>query len=90
MKQELEIISDIVNPSNNKIVKSDIVYKKIFDLDRVEIEQYISTRGRIVKKYCTIIQDNKFYKLNHSYEYMSRLVLPIQVNGFVSKSKRWK
>lgn len=86
MRKEFEIISDVIG-NNNKVVKKDIIYKKVFDLDKIEVEQFISNRGTVVKKYCTITCENKFYKVNNSYDYISSLILPIEVKGFNS---RWK
>jgi predicted transcriptional regulator len=89
MRKELEIISDILGP-NNKVIKTDIVYKKVFELDNIEVEQFISSKGTIVKKYCTVVSDNKFYKVNSPYEYVASLIQPIEVKGFYSKSNKYE
>jgi hypothetical protein len=88
MKHELEIISDVIS-NNNKIVKKDIVYKKVFEMDNAEIEQFISPKGAIINKYCTLIIGDKYYKVNSPYEVVSKLVRPTVVKGFYSKSTRY-
>lgn len=87
MKMELEIISDIYN-ANEKLIKKDMIYKKVFDLDQVEIEQFVSSRGMVVKKYCTLTSNNKYYKVNNSYDYIKSLVTPLEVKGFAGKSRK--
>jgi predicted MPP superfamily phosphohydrolase len=87
MRKELEIISDIYG-LNERIVKKDVIYKKIFELDEIEVEQYISSKGNIVKKYCTITANNKYYKVNSPYEHIRNLITPITVGGFANKVKK--
>lgn len=89
MKKEFEVISDVIG-NNNKIVKADIIYKKVFELDNIEVEQFISNRGQVVKKYCTVLCENKFYKVNSPYEYVLGLLTPTTVKGFYSKSNRYE
>lgn len=89
MRKELEVISDILGP-NNRVVKKDVVYKKIFELDNIEVEHFISNKGTIVKKYCTVVSDNKFYKVNSTYEAIASLITPVEVKGFYSKSSKYE
>lgn len=89
MNKELEIISDIVGP-NNRVVKRDVVYKKIFELDNIKAEEYISNKGTIVKKYCTIVYEDKFYKVNSPYEVIAAMIQPLEVKGFYSKSSKYE
>lgn len=89
MRKELEIISDIVGP-NNRVVKKDVIYKKVFELDNIEVEHFISNKGIIVKKYCSVLSENKYYKVNSSYESIAKLITPVEVKGFYSKSTKYE
>jgi hypothetical protein len=95
MKYELEIISDIVLTVGNKtktVSKNDCI-KKIFDLETVEIEEYVDPKnGKHIKKYTSVYQNNIYYKVNKPYEEVKHLVLnrTAPVLGFISKSKRYK
>jgi len=89
MRKELEIISDILG-SNNRVVKRDVIYKKIFELDNIEVEEFISNKGTIVKKYCTLVVDNKFYKVNSPYEVVAAMIQPLEVKGFYSKTSKYE
>lgn len=95
MKYELEIISDIVNTTGNKVkvVRKNANIKKIFDLELLEVEEYIEPRtGKSIKKYTSAYQNNIYYKVNKPYEEVKQLVLngTIPIIGFIGKSKRFK
>ena len=86
MRKELEINGgDVVNEKGKVIIKN-ITYKKIFELDNILIEQYINPKGIIVKKYCTIIENDRNYKANIAYETLSTMLRPFVIQGFAAKS----
>lgn len=86
MRKELEILNDLAD-SNGKVIAKDVMSKQIFELNDILVQQFISNRGKIVKKYCTILYNNNYYKVNSPYEQISKLTLPIEIKGFAAKSK---
>jgi hypothetical protein len=95
MKYELEIISDIVHNLNGKpvvVTKQDRI-KKLFNLYDIELEEYVDSKtGRHIKKYCTIVEENTYYKINKPYEELKALIQnkSIPILGLAAKSKRFK
>lgn len=86
MVRELTVLTDFYT-KNNKLLHKDLAYKKTFETDKLDIENYLDEKGRISKKYCTGIYEDKFYKIAHPYEYVKELKEPIKVLGLISKSK---
>lgn len=86
MRKEIEINGGDVLSDKNKVIKKDICYMRMFELDNILIEQYINPKGVIVKKYCTIIEQDKYYKANIPYETLSAMLRPLEVKGFAAKS----
>lgn len=90
MIKELEVFIDIVDPKTSKLLKKNVICKRTFETDKIQVEQFFNNKGNPVKKYCFIYDDNKIFKANHSYEYIKKLTQPIQVIGFAGKSKHGK
>mgnify|MGYP001617488284 CR=1 FL=1 len=86
MRKEIEINGGDVLSDKNKVIKKDMCYKRMFELDNILIEQYISPKGIIVKKYCTIIEQDKYFKANIPYDTLSALLRPLEIKGFAAKS----
>lgn len=97
MLYELEIITDIYGPESNTgkrriLTKSDKV-KKIFNLEQIEVEEYVDIKtGKHIKKYSGIYKDNVYYKVNKPYEELKSLLFnkTSPVVGFVTHSKNIK
>jgi len=95
MRIELEFISDITSSKNGKTVlisRNDKV-KKLFNLDEVELEEYIDPKtGKHIPKYTTLSVKETYYKINKPYEELKALTLnrTTPVLGFAAKSKKWK
>ena len=91
MKCELEIITNITNQMGKVIVKNEKI-KKIFDLDTIELEEYIDTKGRHIKRYSSIYHNNNYYKINKPYEELRFLVVNKRypVVGLIGNSKKYK
>jgi hypothetical protein len=87
MRKELEIITDIFGP-NDKLVKRNVIYKKMFEMNDIEVEQFISNKGLVSKKFCAVVVENKYYKVKGSYEHVKSLVSPVEVKGFMGKTRR--
>lgn len=86
MRKEIEINGGDVLNSKNKVIAKDVCYKRIFELDNILIEQYLNPKGVIVKKYCTIIEQDKYFKANIPYDTLSAMLRPLEVKGFAAKS----
>ena len=87
---ELEIISSLQS-SRSKATK-EVILSKVFDLDTIELEQYIDPkRGKIIKKYSSISFNSTWYKVNKPYLELKEIVVnrSIPVLGFANKSKRF-
>lgn len=87
MRMELEVIADILQKS--KKTTKELIYKKEFELDSIFLEQYIDNKGKIINKYCGVIDGEKYYKVNHPYNYLRAFTTPIVVKGLMSKSKSY-
>lgn len=94
-KFELEVITDITtnNSKKPKLLYKNARIKKMFDLDNIELEEYIEpTTGKHVLKYASVYYNNVYYKVNIPYEQLRNLVLnnTINVLGLAYKSKKYK
>lgn len=83
----LKVLTDLYSdPDENgqtKLIKKDIEYLKQFDSTKIMLEQYINPRtAKVVKKYCLIIDNDKYYKVNHKFEELTKLNKHIEVKGF--------
>lgn len=84
---ELEIISNVV--LNGKAKNSNTI-KKLFDLDNIQVEEFVNEKtNKHVKKYSLIYENNICYKVNKSYEDLKDVILnkSIPVLGFADKFK---
>ena len=84
---ELEIISNVV--LNGKTKNSNTI-KKLFDLDNIQVEEFVNEKtNKQVKKYSLIYENNICYKVNKSYEDLKDVILnkSIPVLGFADKFK---
>lgn len=92
-EHELEIIIDITTggPKPKVLVKNDRI-KKIFDLDNIELEEYVDRLGKHIKKYSSVYENNIHYKVNKPYEELKKLKLnrSIAIVGLAGKSKKYK
>ena len=84
LKVLVDVISKPDKHGNTKVLKKDQEYLKQFDSTKIMVEQYISERGAISKKYCLIKDDGIYYKLNHSFDEICKLNSHIRVGGFKS------
>ena len=82
------IISVYKDPDKDgfrKLVKRNVKCKKVFDSNIILPEHYIKPSGEISKKWCTIKDGDSFYIVDHSFDYIQKLISPLYVKGY----KRW-
>ena len=66
---------------------------EIFDLDTIELEEYIDSKtGKHIKKYSAIYQNNVYFKIDKPYEELKNIILnrSIPILGLAYKSKKYK
>jgi len=87
MVVEFEVISQLplaeTGRSIARYVPMRIFQKKLFELDKIQIEEHVNSKGIIVKKFTTVKYDNEFYKINKPYHQIrDEYFAPITVKGF--------
>lgn len=92
---EFEIITDVTssNEAKPKILLHNDKVKKLFDLDTIELEEFIDLKtGKHIKKYSSVLYNNNWYKINKPYEELKNIMSnkSIPILGFASKSKKYK
>jgi hypothetical protein len=92
---ELTCIGDVISGINEetgepKFVKKNIQFSKTFSIEGLTHEHYIDAKGKILKSYCNVYSGGQQYKVKHSYEYISNLIRPIKVKGFIKHAKKGK
>ena len=92
MKYELEIITDISKTTGvkSKVIVKSAKIRKLFDLDKIDIQVYIDGRtGKEVKKYTGVYENDNYYKVNIPYEQLKNLILnrTSPIFGLMGKSK---
>ena len=96
MKLELEILTDILPPNGvgkRKPLVKNAKIKRLFNLDEVELEEYIDIKtGKTIPKYCGVYNKDVYYKINKPYEQLKDLILnrTTPILGFAGKSKKYK
>lgn len=82
----LEVLTDIYSTpdanGDSHVIKKGVIYKKQFDTNQMLVENYTGPKGKIVKKYCIVRQDENYFKLNHSFEEIEKLTQPMKFKGF--------
>lgn len=90
MVVELQIIANVA--VNNKVVKNALI-NKLFDINEIEVEEFINPKtAKPVKKYTGIYSNNVYYKVNKPYEELKSLKInkTYPVIGFLGHSKKYK
>lgn len=83
----LNLITDIYsNPDPvsgvSKCIKRNVRFKQTFDTNQIRIAHYINKKGEVSKRYSTVYEGDSGFKVEHSFEYMQKLVCPIKIRGF--------
>lgn len=94
---ELQIVTDVLsNPDANgdrKIIARNALINKLFDINEIEVEEFLNPRtGKPVKKYTGIYSNNLYYKVNKPYDELKQLKInkTYPVKGFMAYSKKYK
>jgi len=89
---ELIVLSDITSSTKKVLVKNDKI-KKLFDLDTIELEEFIDSKnGKHIKKYSQVLSNGTYFKIDKPYEELKSIIQnrSIPILGFAYKSKRYK
>lgn len=83
----LNLTSDIYGPQdpktgNQKLIKKNVCFKKTFETNSIQVQEFIDAKGNISKKYCTIYEGELGYKAVHKFEYVQKLISPLHIKGF--------
>lgn len=87
----LSTLVDIYKPVTRegeipKLIKRNLKCKKSFESNAIHVEQYIKPNGEISKRWCNIKDGDSYYRIDHSFEYVSKLLSPLYISGY----KRWE
>ncbi len=94
---ELQIISDIMSrPDKNgvsKIVCKDVKINKLFDINEIQVEEFINPKnGKPIKRYSGIYSYEVYYKINKPYNELKDLKInkTYPIKGFMGYSNKYK
>lgn len=94
---ELQIITDVLGAPTKegmrKIIFKNKIINKLFDINEIEVEEFIDPKtGKAIKKYSGIYSKEIYYKVNKPYEELKDLKInrTYPVRGFMGYSKRYK
>jgi len=94
---ELQIITDVLGgPTKDglrKLIMKDKLINKLFDINEIEVEEFINPKtGKAIKKYSGIYSKEVYYKVNKPYEELKDLKInrTYPIVGFMGHSKRYK
>ncbi len=90
MVVEFTIITDITKQLANGKILTLVKNAKIvrsFESSNVNYAEYINSKGKIVKKYTTIIYNNEYLTVNHSLEEVKRRLGHYEIKGYAGKAK---
>lgn len=90
MVVEFTIITDINKPLANgryKLVTKNAKVVRSFDSSRVLYAEFINSKGKVVKRYSTIIYDNEYIKVDHTLDEVKRRLGHYEIKGYAAKAK---
>lgn len=94
---ELPVITNIVSPEDKNgrrktLIKNKII-NKLFDINEIEVEEFIDGKtGKTIKKYTSIYIKDDYYKINKPYDELKDLVInkTYPIKGFMGYSLKYK
>jgi hypothetical protein len=84
----LKILTDVyktLKSGEQKLIQRNLEYKKTFETHGLSVEHYLNNRGIPSKKWCMIKEGETYYRVNHPFEYVEKLIKPTFISGY----KRW-
>lgn len=89
----LKTLVDIYKPQKfpdeiPKILKRNVECMKSFNTEAISVEQYIKPNGEISKRWSHIREGDLYYRVNHTFEYVQKLLNPPQL--FIKGYKRYE
>lgn len=87
---ELTIITDIskqLPDGKYKIIAKDVRITRSFYSDKVTYTQYVDTKGKVIKKYSTIIYDGEYIKVDHPLDEVKRRLGHYEITGYAGYAK---
>jgi hypothetical protein len=82
----LRVLTDIYTQpdknGNSKLIKKDVEYKKMFETNGLLAEHYLSKKGVPSKRWCLVKEGDSYFRLNHKFEEIEKLIKPVEVKGF--------
>lgn len=86
MVVSLKVLTDIYtqpdSKGKSKLVKKDVEYTKMFETNGLLAEHYLSKNGVPSKKWCLVKEGETYFRLNHKFEEVEKLIKPVVVKGF--------
>jgi hypothetical protein len=94
---ELPIITDIFSSPDKtgvrKLITKDKVINRLFDINEIEVEEFINPKtGNVIKKYTGVYSNEVYYKVNAPYTELKDLKInrTYPIKGFMGHSKKYK
>ena len=89
MVVEFTVVTDITKTlSNGKMITivKDAKILRSFNSEGVLYQDFINSKGKVVKKYTTIIYGNEYLKVDHSIEEVKRKLGHYEIAGYAGKA----
>jgi hypothetical protein len=90
----LDVVTNVYSlpdvDGRQKLVKSNVVYKKQFNTCSILAEEYITKSGNVSKRVCTIKDGDNFYQVKKSFEEIQKLIDNVHIAGFKIKGNDTK
>jgi hypothetical protein len=97
MVVELQVITDVLSQPDKdgkrKVLIKDRAINKLFNINDIEVEEFINPKnGKPVKKYSGIYNNDIYYKINKPYEELKDLKInrAFPIKGFMGYSSNYK
>lgn len=88
LKTLVDIYSKPDKTGKQKIIKKNVQCRRTFDTNSILVEEHIKENGEINKKQCNVKEGDNYYRVAHSFEYVSKLIDPPKL--FIKGYKRYE
>jgi hypothetical protein len=83
----LVVLTDIYSKAdkngNQKLLKKDSEYKKMFETHGLLAEHYLSRNGVPDKRVCLVKEGDTYFKIKGKFEDIEKLIKPIVIKGYL-------